>query len=189
MRFACLAVLAACGGGGDELRATTRFQVTNVAGAGMSPLDPLANQTIDLEIVWQKVDTLQNPDMRDPAGCKSIGVGYQPATRTASGATADLVQREILDKLADWDIVLQLCTSSAGQSTIALESVIDALNLSFGCFGVPASAQVMGSDGYPELTSFTATSCMATILDVVNNRVFSNPSFSITFETGPSRIP
>lgn len=190
MRVACFAVLAACGGGnggGDDLRVTTQFQVTSIAGAGVSPLDPLANQTVDIEIVWPKVDW--NHGTQDPAGCKSTGVGFQASTRTASGATADLVQREILDRLPDWDVRLQLCTAGSGDSTVVVESVIDALNLSFGCFGVPASAQVTGGDGYPALTSFTATSCMATILDVVNNRVLSNPSFSITFETGPSRIP
>ena len=188
MRVACLALLAACGGSGDDLRASTQFQVTNVAGSGISPLDPLANQMIDIEIVWPKVDT-NHGDMTDPMGCHTTGVGFLPSTRTANGATADLVQHEILDRLADWDVVMQLCTSGAGQSTVRLESVIDELNLSFGCFGLPPAAEVMGSDGYPRLTSFTATNCMATILDVVNNRVFSNPSFSITFETGPSRIP
>lgn len=187
MRVACLALLAACGGSGDDLRASTHFQVTNVAGSGTSALDPLANQMIDIEIVWPKVDW--NHGEQDPPGCHSTGVGYLASTRTASGATADLVQREILDKLDNWDARLELCMSGSGQSTAKLESDINELNLGFGCFGVPASAQVMGSDGYPALTSFTATNCMATILDVVNNRVFSSQGFEITYETGPSRIP
>jgi hypothetical protein len=188
MRVAWLVTLAACGGEANEdaLRLTTSFVVTETAGAGMSPLDPLQGQAIDIEIVWPMVESLHGTD--DPQGCKTTVVGFLPE-RTAKGPSAALVQREILDMLPNWDMRLQLCDAGAGSSTIAVFATIDALNLAFGCFGVPASAQLRGGDGYPILTSFTADQCNSTILDVVNNRVLMNRSFAMTIATGPSRIP
>ncbi|HEX5060082.1 MAG TPA: hypothetical protein VFV99_12015 [Kofleriaceae bacterium] len=185
MKHSWLALLAACGGdgggGGPGLTATTSFVVTSVTGAGMSPLDPLAMQTIEMQIVFPDfaVDRGYEGDTTD---CKSTMLWTFPAERTASGASAQLVQTQILDMLAYWDVRLQLCMT--GKSSILLHSEIDVLNLAFGCFGIPASAQVRNADGYPEMTSFTATECSATILDVVNNRIVSNPSFSIDFALG-----
>jgi hypothetical protein len=187
MRFAWLLLLVACNGDENAMTATTSFQVTNAAGAGTSPLDPLQGQTLDIEIVWPEVNHFRGTT--DPQGCKTVAVGFLPSQRTASGASKELVQREILDRLLDWDVKLQLCDQGFGTSTVALEAVINELNLSFGCFGVPETAMVRDGDGYPLVTSFTATQCSSTILDVVNNRVFSNPSFSITFETGPTHLP
>jgi hypothetical protein len=189
MRVACLVTLAACGGAADEdaLRLTTSFVVTEIAGAGTSPLDPLLGQSIDIEIVWPTVEALHGTD--DPQGCKTTVLGFFPEPRTAKGPSAALVQREILDMLPNWDMRLQLCDAGAGSSTIAVFATINELNLAFGCFGVPASAQLRGSDGYPLVTTFTADQCNSTILDVVNNRVLMNRSFAMTIVTGPSRIP
>jgi hypothetical protein len=188
MRIAAFTLLVACGGseGGDDLRVTTSFAVTTVTGSGMSSLDALAGQTLDLEVIWDSVETVRG-GTEDSAGCHSLYLGFFPRLRTAHGATADLVQREIMDKLDNWQVKLQLC--DGGGSTVGVIATIDPLNLGLGCLDVPSTAQRRDSDGYPRLTSFTATRCSATILDVVNNRVLSNPSFSIKFETGPSQLP
>ncbi len=185
MRLAYVAVLvAACGGGsGSSLDVKTSFQVTNYHPGRPSPLDPLNGQTIDIDVSWAKVDS-NHGDGSDPTGCKSTYVGLIASTRTANGATANLVQTQILDPLPDWDVHLQLCTS-ASESTVILESVIDRLNLTFGCFGIPASAMQLDGAGFPELTSFTATQCSSTILDVDNNCILGNDNFSMTIAVGP----
>ena len=187
MRFVWLVALLGCA---DEyaLEVKTSFMVTEVTGAGVSPLDPLAGQVIDIHIAWPAVDS-NHGDGNDPAGCKSTVLGFRTSERTATGPTAMLVQTEILDKLAGWEVRLQLCEAGSGMSSLVIVAVINELNLSFGCFGVPEAAKVSGSDGYPAITSMTATGCRSTILDVVNNRVFGNSNFPITIVTGPSSLP
>lgn len=182
-----MTVGAGCGGpAGDDLTAHTSFVVTSAQGSTPSPLDPLADQTIEIDVVWPTIQS-NNGDGSDPAGCKTTAL-FAASTRTAHGSSAGVVQTEILDRLPDWDVRLQLCDAS-GQSSIALEAVINELNLSFGCFGVPASAMKRNGGGFPIMTSFTATQCSATILDVVNVKVLSNPDFSIVFTTGPDELP
>ena len=183
---AWLGLLGACASD-PPLTVHASFSVTDFSGRGPSPLDPLQGQTVDMTIAFPKFDS-NHGDGSDAAGCKTTVVGLLPSTRTAHGATAALVQREILDRLPDWDVKLQLCDAQ-GQSSVVLESVIDELNLTLGCFGLPTSAATTGADGYPALTSFTATQCSSTILDVVNNRVIGGSSFSITFATGPAELP
>jgi hypothetical protein len=187
-RFVLIVAAAGCGGsGGDDLNLKTSFVVTSVQGTNPSPLDPLGNQTIDLSIGWATVNS-NNGAGSDPAGCKTMTL-YGGAARTASGGTATLVQTEILDRLPDWDIRFQLCDAGAGKSSVAIDAAINELNLAFGCFGIPASAQRRGSDGYPRVSSFTATECSATILDVVNAKELSNTSFSLKITTGPDELP
>jgi hypothetical protein len=181
-------LVTGCGtNSGPPLTVTTSFTVTDFSGHGPSPLDPLQGQVVDLEIVWPYVGS-NHGDGADPAGCLTQAVGFDPSTRTAHGATAALVQSEILDRLPDWDVKLQLCDTTAA-STVVVEAVIDELNLTFGCLGVPASAMAKGADGYPLVTSFTATRCSSTILDVVNNRVVGSSDFSMTIATGPAHLP
>jgi hypothetical protein len=179
--------LAACGGAsGPPVTATTTFTVTEFTGANPSPLDPLKDQQISIKVVFPTIDVARG-DETDTADCISTVISSFPADRTASGPSAEVVQTQILDMLAYWDIKLQLCNMN-GQSTIVLHSEIDPLNLAFGCYGIPAEAYVRSS-GYPELTTFTATHCSATILDVVNNRVLGNPDFSIDFVTNEDQVP
>lgn len=165
---------------------TTSFVVTEMSGNGPAPIDALYGKTIDFEIVFPKVDSAFG-DAGDPRGCLSTVFETLPATRTARSETAAIVQTEILDLLAAWDVRLQLCTG--GSSSIRLHSEIDAFNLAIGCAGIPASAQAKNSDGYPLLTTFTATGCNATILDVARNRLLGNPSFEMTITTGPDELP
>ena len=186
LAFLCGTAAIGCDGSDDELALHTSFTVTST-GANPSPLDPLASQTIDVDIVWNVVNN-GNGAGTDPMGCKSMTL-FGPATRTAHGGTATLVQTEILDRLGDWDLRLQLCDAGAGQSSLALDSAINELNLALGCFGIPASAMRKGGDGYPRISSFTATECSATILDVVNNKELSSQGYSITVTTGPDELP
>src|SRR5712671_6013490 len=65
-RLLGLAVVVACGGSGDDLKAHTSF-VTSAQGSNPSPLDPLANQTIDFDVVWPSINS-NNGDGSDPAG-------------------------------------------------------------------------------------------------------------------------
>jgi hypothetical protein len=181
-----LVLLSACGSTGPDLTLTTQFTIAGITGAGMSPLDPLLGQTIDVEVVIDHANA-NHGDGNDPAGCKTTVAYAGNAKRTARGSTSALVQREILDRLPDWDFRLQLCDSASSSFTAV--AVINELNLAFGCNGIPASARARGADGSPELTSFTATQCRATILDVVNNRDLSNADFAMTIVTGPEQIP
>lgn len=187
MRWALgLVILVACGGSGDDLAVHTSFVVTQTAGTNPSPLDPLANQTVDIDVVWATT-TANQGDGADPSGCKSLFL-IGPTQRTAHGSASALVQTEILDRLEVWDVHFQLCDAGTGAPSITLEADINELNTSFGCFGVPVSAQKM-SGGYPTVSSFTATQCSATILDVVAARVFSAQGFDVTFRTGPDELP
>lgn len=180
-------LLAACGGSsGPPVTATTTFTVSEFTGNNPSPLDPLKDQPISIEVVFPTIDYARG-DETDTADCISTVISSFPADRTASGPTAEIVQTQILDMLAYWDIKLQLCNAN-GRSSIVLHSEIDSLNLAFGCYGTPPQAYVRHG-GYPELTTFTATQCSATILDVVNNRVLGNPDFSIDFATGRDEVP
>jgi hypothetical protein len=186
MRLAWIALLAACGGdGGPPLTVRTSLPITGAAGTGMSTLEPLYMHTLELELVFKDFETVRG-DSSDSEDCKSTVIASGTVDRTAFGETAAVAQIELLDRLEYWDVRLQLCVM--GRSAIVLHSEIAPLNLAFGCFGVPASAMIR-RDGYPQLTSFVATECSATILDVAVNRVLSNPNFSITFETGPSQLP
>ncbi|MBV8756645.1 MAG: hypothetical protein JO257_05205 [Deltaproteobacteria bacterium] len=191
MRLAWVCLLTACGGGsgGRSMDVSTSFPVTQFSGNGPSPLDPLNGQTIDISVHWDQTD-YNNGDGSAPQGCKplTIGYGFGVTTRTAHGATAQLVQSQILDRLDNWDVAFQLC-DAAGASSVTLESTINELNLSFGCFGVPATAMKKNAQGFPELTSFTATQCSATILDVSNNRVLGNDNFSMQIATSPAQLP
>jgi hypothetical protein len=191
MRLAWFGVMAAaCGGGeaaGPPLVATTSFTVTTQSGVGTSPLDALYQHPFSIQVVFPSLIDIARGSMSDTAECKSTTVATFPAERTASGESAELVQTEILDMLAYWDLRLQLCTT--GESSVILHSEIPALNLAFGCFGIPPGAVQRTADGYPQITSFTATRCNATILDVVNNRILGNDNFEVMFETDPATIP
>lgn len=184
--LALVALLAACGGSsssGPDMTATTQFAVTQSNNNNPSSLDALVGQTIDLEIILDPVGSYTS----DSADCKSTIVYSENAQVTARGASAPLVTTEIIAKLPAWDVRFEQCPTAA--SSITVDAAVNELNLAFACGTVPASANVMGSDGYPALSSFTATSCAATILDVDNNRVVGATGFSVTFATGPDRLP
>jgi hypothetical protein len=183
-----LLLLVACGGddaaSGPQLDVTARFTVASVSGAGTSPLDALAGQTIDFHIVFDVVD-FNAGNGNDPPGCKTRLYGFSPTAVTSQSA---LVQTEVIDRLDEgWSVDYQLCDS--GDHTLAVDSAIDALNLNFGCGAVPAAAVRKDSTGSPVLSTFTATACNATILDVVNNRVAQASDFSVMIKTGPASLP
>ncbi|HEY6039325.1 MAG TPA: hypothetical protein VIV58_33815 [Kofleriaceae bacterium] len=186
MRSWFVLLLGACGStaGGPDLEITTSFPITTFLGSNPSPLDPLMNGTVAVDVVWQMPETSIG-DGNDPPGCASRG-WYGPSTTAASGPDADIVTTQLLDRLPDWDVTFQLCTG--GGSSVQIVATIDALNLAFECFGIPASANAVAADGHPDLTSFTATMCQATILDVVNNRTLGANDFSVAIHTGPARL-
>jgi hypothetical protein len=188
MRFACIAVLvSACtGSSGPPITASMSFTVTNQAGNGMSTIDPLYMSTFDIEVQYPNMEWAHG-DETDTADCKSTTFVSAKAIRTAKGPMAALIKSEILDKLEYWDVRMQLC--GTGTSSILVHSEIAPLNLAFGCFGIPASAMRRTSDGWPILTSFTATQCTATILDVAVNKVLSNPDHEVVFKTDPGELP
>lgn len=187
-RIAVVLVLIGCGGddgaSGPQLDVSTTFTVASVSGAGTSPLDALAGQTIDFKITFDFVD-FNAGNGNDPPGCKSRLFGFSPTAATSESA---LVQTEVIDKLNEgWSVDFQLCDS--GQATLAVDSAINALNLNFGCGSIPAAAVRKDSVGSPVLTTFTATNCNATILDVVNNRVAEASGFGVMIKTGHAELP
>ena len=179
--------MTACGTStsGPDLTVSTSFPVTTFVGANPSPLDPLMAQTIAFEVAWPTAGVDTGLDS-DPQGCHSTG-RFGATERAASGTTSATVGSEILDPLPDWEAVLQLCTT--GRSSVTVTAVIDRLNLGMTCYGVPASALARDSNGKPVFTSFTATMCQATILDVINNRTIGNSDFEIAFATRDGRLP
>jgi hypothetical protein len=181
-----LATLAACGGGDSpQLRLFMQFDVTRFSGQGPSPLDPLNTTTIAFEIEMDDVGAVHDtPSPTCPATALYVG----NATRRASGPNADLVQRELLDRLDAWSVRLELCDDGA-QSSLTVEGSINELNSVFGCGVIPAAAQIKDSSGFPSITTFVATTCNATILDVVNNRVLGGDGFAVTVDTGPEHLP
>lgn len=185
MRWGLVVVIAACSGG-PKLTVTTSFVVTDYTGTNPSPLGPLKDQTIDIEIVFPAVDSNHGVG-NDPPGCKTQAL-LGSSNRTARGPTAATVQTQILDLLHDWDLRMQLCDTAA-QSSVILEAAINELNLTFGCFGIPGAARVKDGMGYPEFTSFEAMQCSSTILDVVDNVVIGNHAFAMTIATGPDQLP
>jgi hypothetical protein len=187
MRPWLVVALAACGGGGSsgpDLEISTSFPITSFLGSNPSPLDPLMGATISLDIAWPMPESGVG-DGTDPPSCSSRGF-YGPSIDEATGASADVVTAQLLDRLPDWDFTLQLCGS--GGSSVQIVAVIDALNLAIGCFGIPPSANAVNADGHPDVTTFTATMCDVTILDVVNNRTLGSQDFSVAIHTGPSRL-
>jgi hypothetical protein len=179
-------MLSACGGSdAPQLRIATQFDVTRFSGQGPSPLDPLNATTIAFEIELEGVGAVHDtPSPTCPATALYVG----NATRRASGANADLVQREFLDRLDAWSVRLELCDDGA-QSSLTVEGSINELNSVFGCGGIPTAAQIKDSSGFPSITTFIATNCNATILDVVNNRVIGGDGFALTVDTGPDHLP
>jgi len=187
MRPWLVVFVAACGGGGTsgpDLEISTSFPVTTFLGSNPSPLDPLMGSTISIDIAWPMPEANLG-EGNDPAGCSSRGF-YGPSIDEATGASADVVTAQLLDRLPDWDFTLQLCTS--GGSSVQIVAVIDALNLAIGCFGLPPSSNAIATDGHPDVTTFTATMCHATILDVVNNRTLGSDDFMVSIHTGPARL-
>lgn len=186
MRAALLLALCACRGGDDasKLRISTSFTITSLDGMGPSVLDPLNGQMITLAITMDEPQIFHDQS----GGCRSTIFGRENPPRTAGGPMAALVQTEILDKIPVWDVKLELCTMPAG-GRIAIDASINELNTAIGCLDLPASAQVKSSEGDPLLTTFAGTSCSATILDVVHNRVLGAQGFTVSFDTGGARLP
>jgi hypothetical protein len=180
-----LLVLSACGNStAGQLRISTTFTITQLDGTGPSVLDPLNGQTITLVVNMDSSEVFH----AQSAGCKSTILGKSDPPRKASGEMAALVQTEVLDKIPNWNVQLELCSVASG-SRIAIDASIDELNTTFGCLMVPTAAQIRSGDDNPQLTTFVGEACSATILDVVNNRVLGAQGFTISFDTAGQRIP
>ena len=187
MNRAWIILVTACGtsASGPDLTVSTSFRITTFVGANPSPLDPLMGQTVAFQVAWPTA-AINSGEGTDPQGCHSTAI-TGASDRVASGATSATVNSEILDPLPDWEAVLQLCTT--GRSSVTVTAVIDRLNLGMTCFGLPTSALAKDSNGAPVFTWFTATTCQATILDVINNRTIGNSDFEINLATRDGRLP
>lgn len=161
--------------------------VTDKTGsAPTAPIDPLYQQTVAFDVEFPMIQSARG-DEADTVDCISTVVESTPAIDTAHGDTAAVVQAEVLDMLGGWDVRFQLCTT--GTPSIRLHSEIDAFNFAIGCGGIPESARHKNSAGYPELTTFTASDCNATIYDVARNRILSANGFTMQITTGPDELP
>lgn len=154
--------------------------------APTAPIDPLYQQMVAFDVEFPTI-TSSRGDEADTIDCISTVVAAESAIDTAHGDTAAVYQTEVLDMLGYWDVRLQLCTT--GSPSIRLHSEIDAFNFAIGCGGIPDAARVKNRDGYPELTTFTATECNATIYDVARNRILSANGFTMQVTTGPAELP
>ena len=170
------ALLAACSSGGSSVVASTSFTITEQTGQGPSHLDGLNGQTITMEV------TFDSPSVGHAliGGCPTTGLGQASATTSATGETAAMVQKEILDYLPDWDLRLSVC-DDVSQSSIEL-AADNEMNTGFtlGCIGLPESATLKDGDNNPRFSSFTAPSCTFTILDADTNRVLAAHNFAMT---------
>lgn len=182
---ALVIVVAACGSNasGPELRVTTSFPITTVLGTHPSPLDPLQDQTVSFEISWPAPIYAMGGE---PAGCHDR-VFYGESERVATGATATTVQNEVLDILPDWDVGLELCDGAG--SSVSVDADIDGLNFRIQCFALPPNANAFDADHHPQLRTYTASQCQATLLDVVANRTLGADNFTVDIATGPDHLP
>jgi hypothetical protein len=181
-------VVAACSSPATprSLAMTTTFDITEFGGNGPSQLDPLQGQTIAISVTLDANVATGVPGS-DPMGCKSRTIYDATPNTVASGATADLVQAQLLDMLSEWDATVENCIP-ASSSSIVFVSEPDAYNLEIGC-SLPAQGVVIGADGYPEFTTLVIYHCNATILDVGAGRSLGNPDFPISVSTAPGRLP
>jgi hypothetical protein len=172
-----------------SITVTASFVADQSSGTGQasSPIAPLLNQPIDLEVTIDHPN-IYHMDADDPQGCHSTYLEVPVAGRTASGPAAPTVSAQILDPLPDWFVRVELCDTPAS-SIVQVVATIDRLNLQYGCATIPMESQVFGSDHYPELVSMTATDCSSTILDVSDNFQIGNTGFTMTIATGPSHLP
>jgi hypothetical protein len=161
-----------------ELVVSTTFSITQMFGTNPSFLQAYIGQQLAIEVRFSGFAI----DHTEATTCTSSTARLADAPRLASGSTAAAAQREVLDPLVeDWQLTLEVCDDPR-QSTITLGSTINAFNLSFGCGVVPTSAQRLGPDGLPQFSSFTATRCSATILDVVNAYTIGNADFAMMID-------
>jgi hypothetical protein len=177
MRARALILLAACGGdGGDTSRVmAARFTLTEMSGAGPSPIDPVVGQPIDIEV--SLVEPMTYSETVDTCRWTTDVVELPP--RIARDATAALVQSEILDILPHWEARLALC-DIASQSSVRLHSDNDmGLALTIGCITVPASAQLRDGAGNPMWSAFSASGCEAQVYDQAHGRLFTGRDFSL----------
>lgn len=182
---AALCTLTACGGGGShDLHVTTSYTITQFEGLGPSVLDALNGQLVTLDLTIAERGVLHG----ESRGCRSTIFGEHEPLRTAGGPQAALVQTEILDKIPDWSVTLELCDDPAS-SRITIDASINELNTAIGCLDVPAAAQLRDGNGDPELPTFVGANCSTTILDVVHNRVLGASGFTVSFDTGGARLP
>jgi hypothetical protein len=169
-------LLGACGADGPTYVVTATVPITQMFGNGSSYLQKYIGMDLGFEVSFPSAAF----ETYDTTGCNNTRLVLDDAPRRATGALATNAQRELLDPLDQaWEVVFEVCAEPT-QTTITLDSVIDPYNLSFGCGVVPASAQRLGEDGYPVLSSFTATRCNATILDVINAYTIGNADFAMT---------
>lgn len=183
MRATWLALLAIAGCGDDgtseptSLVITTTFPVTTMFGSSSSYLQKYIGQEVSFEVTFPYFFVDRFASTED---CNNTEVHLANAPRVAHGANAMAAQAELLDPLdQDWVVSYEYC-ADASRSILSLDSVIDPYNLAFGCAEVPANAQQIGSDGFPAISTVTATRCTATILDVINVYSVGSEGFSMT---------
>jgi len=156
------------------------MRVAITSGAGPSPLDPLDGQPLAIAVTFDHPASSYDT----PAGCRETALDELQPPRVATGATAALVTTNVLDILPEWDVKLDLCEPSSG-STATLHSDNNmGLGLIFGCSGLPPSALASDSAGHPLFTSFTVTSCSATLYDQANGRLFGGQNMMMVYDAG-----
>lgn len=176
---ALLLAIAACGDDGASGPAlTVEMSIPIVEGVNGTPsvFDPLIGQTFGLSFVASSAPAF---DHGMATSCLFTDFDLQSSERVASGAMADLVQRELVDGTTVSTLHVEKCDAGRPSVSITLREGAP-YQAFFSCF-VADNDLPLDADGYPELASLTVTDCHATIDDVSAFRNFQSAPYSTVF--------
>jgi len=168
--------VASCGASEGNLVVATSFVLGERSGAGPSQLDVLEGQSIAFEV--ELADAVIGHESAQ--ACRHTVSTSEMAVTSATGAQANVVETEILEKTIAWDLRLVLCEPTT-DSYVALHTEgPGGIAVVAGCATVPASAQQRDDAGDPRFSNFTATGCDGTVYDPGHDRVFMAHGFTMT---------
>ncbi|HSD90929.1 MAG TPA: hypothetical protein VLB44_25570 [Kofleriaceae bacterium] len=175
MRRVLWVVLVAGCGSDPELRMSASMTVADGAGSGTSPLDGLIGQTVAFEIDFLSPGTAF--EMVDT--CHRTSYSTEMPASTSSGATASIVQTEILEHLPAWNARLELCDPASLSSVTLMADNEAGLAVTVGCRDIPLSAQHRDGNGNPAWSTFSSTTCDGQIYDQLHARLFTGAAVTL----------
>jgi len=171
--------MSACtssGGNGELVSITPTMTVTAVGGSGTSPLEPLVGQQLSFTITFAAPSIGHDPEH----DCPTTVDGEMVASKVATGATASLVQSNVLDILPYWEAVMNVCNPASGSSLTLRSDNQAGLGLNFACFELPPSSLGIDGSGDPKWSSFQTTGrCDATLYDQLDGRTYGGDGLAM----------
>jgi hypothetical protein len=148
---------------------TPTMTVTAGTGSGTSPLEALVGQQVSFTITFAAPSIGHDRDH----DCPTTLDGEMVTSKVATGATASLVQTDVLDILPYWEAELNVCNPASGSSLTLRSDNQAGLGLNFACFELPPSSLAIDGSGDPKWSSFQTTGrCDATLYDQLNARTY-----------------